>query len=333
VLEGDIGVGVLSMNLLLGLAALVAFGLAVWRHRSPRAIMLALLGLLAVSYVHMDGFNLDIHYPILRFLESSVRLHSEIGAFVLLGVWAAAFVGMALFAPKAAISRVILYFLLVLGVVIFVEAWAYRFEGERFPWEPPSSWLLYAGFTSIHEVTVTAMCITWIAISLPLAHGKLFGPPRTLKSGAPADVFISYKRDDRPQVEGIAAALRGLGLNVWFDERLSPGKSFDEEINHHARAAKVVLVCWSPGAAASEWVRAEASIGRQRGVLTACFLAPCELFPPFNLVHAEDLSSGRFEPSNPAWSKLLERIGQLTGRPIPGSSAATAPPAAQGAPA
>lgn len=131
-----------------------------------------------------------------------------------------------------------------------------------------------------------------------------------------ADVFISYKREERTRVEVIASALRELKLTVWFDAKLPSGKTFDNEINREVRNAKSVLVCWSRAAAESEWVRAEASIGRQRGVLTACFLEPCDLYPPFNLVHAEDLSTtGALDGSNPAWAKIVDQIGHHVGRP------------------
>lgn len=134
----------------------------------------------------------------------------------------------------------------------------------------------------------------------------------TVASAAAADVFISYKRDERAQVEAIARALEALKLNVWFDAELRSGTSFDQEIERQVRSARCVLVCWSPGAVSSEWVRAEATIGRQRDVLAAVILRPCDLPPPFNLVHAEDLSRG---PVGEDWLRVLERIGALTRRP------------------
>jgi hypothetical protein len=129
------------------------------------------------------------------------------------------------------------------------------------------------------------------------------------------DVFISYKREERGDVERIAERLRGLGLNVWFDTKLASGMSFDEEINREVRGAKCVLVCWSPGAMASDWVRAEASIGRGRDVLAAVMLKPTDLFPPFNLIHSEDLSTWRGEDMHRGWLNTLARIGDLCGRP------------------
>lgn len=128
------------------------------------------------------------------------------------------------------------------------------------------------------------------------------------------DVFISYKRDERSEVQAIVRHLQSLRINVWFDAELRSGTNFDAEIEQKVRAAKCVLVAWSPGAVASEWVRSEATIGRQRGVLAACVLKACDLPPPFNLVHAEDLRAG-IGAHNSEWIRLLERIGALVDRP------------------
>lgn len=135
----------------------------------------------------------------------------------------------------------------------------------------------------------------------------------TIAPIAAPDVFISYKREEREIVEIIAHRLEALKVKVWFDAELRSGTSFDSEIDRQVRAAKCVLVCWSPGATASDWVRGEATIGRQRGVLAAALLKPCDLPSPFNLVHAEDLSGG-IDQRPLEWQRLLERIGPLVGR-------------------
>jgi hypothetical protein len=139
-------------------------------------------------------------------------------------------------------------------------------------------------------------------------------PSVSTGQSATPDVFLSYKRDERAQIIAIAQRLQSLEVNVWFDADMRSGTTFDAEIEKQVRAAKCVLVCWSPGAVASDWVRAEATIGRQRGVLAAAVLKDCDLPPPFNLLHAEDLRSG-IGPQNPEWLKVLERIGALIGRP------------------
>lgn len=37
-----------------------------------------------------------------------------------------------------------------------------------------------------------------------------------------ADVFLSYKREDRLRAEPIVQALRAGGLSVWWDQALTP---------------------------------------------------------------------------------------------------------------
>ena len=103
------------------------------------------------------------------------------------------------------------------------------------------------------------------------------------------DVFVSYKREERESVALISQKLSDLRVDVWFDNKLVPGGAFDEEIASKLRSAAAVLICWTPAAIESEWVRGEASFALQQDKLIACFLEPTELIPPFNLTHAEDL--------------------------------------------
>src|SRR5262245_16228047 len=105
---------------------------------------------------------------------------------------------------------------------------------------------------------------------------------------AGCDVFISYKRGEGPLVEPIVQKLRALDLNVWVDTKLEAGASFDAQIAAKLEAAQAVLVCWTPAAIASEWVRSEAAIGQKAEKLISCFLQPTRLNPPFNLLQTEN---------------------------------------------
>lgn len=131
------------------------------------------------------------------------------------------------------------------------------------------------------------------------------------------DVFISYKRQERQRVEKLAAALEQLKLDVWFDAELNPGDTFLAAINDALLASRVILVCWTPEAARSPFVLGEAEHGRARNALVAAFFQSTELPPPFNMVHAEDLSAwaGGLEDDSPAWRKIVVNIGMLTQRP------------------
>ncbi|HXQ13915.1 MAG TPA: SUMF1/EgtB/PvdO family nonheme iron enzyme [Caulobacteraceae bacterium] len=129
------------------------------------------------------------------------------------------------------------------------------------------------------------------------------------------DVFISYKREERARCEHIHEKLKALDLDVWFDVRLTAGKSFDREIEEAVKGAKAVVVLWSPASAESEWVREEAGVGKARNVLAAIRIAPCDLPFGFGTTHVEDIHEAEFADDHPAWLKILDRLGDLMGRP------------------
>ena len=133
-----------------------------------------------------------------------------------------------------------------------------------------------------------------------------------------ADVFISYKREEREDVVRIADALRALKLDVWFDARLTSGESFNQEIDREARSAGCILVCWSPGAIASDWVQAESLIGFNDRKLAACQVAgdhALQVPAPFNAIHANDLRDWDGAGDHAGWQALLQRIGEKLDRP------------------
>jgi hypothetical protein len=127
-----------------------------------------------------------------------------------------------------------------------------------------------------------------------------------------ADVFISYARADRARVECVNHALRELDLEVWIDVRLAPGERFDDAIAREAHAARAMLVCWTRTAAASDWVRDEAMIGRERKVLVPVKLEPCALPFGFAQLQTEDLSHWNGALNDPIWLNVLSRLQELT---------------------
>lgn len=129
------------------------------------------------------------------------------------------------------------------------------------------------------------------------------------------DVFISYKREERPRCVAVYNALIDLKLSVWFDAHIEPGADFDREIEREVRSASAVLVLWSALAADSDWIRAEARTGRQAERLVAARLDDC--LPPleFASVQAVDLFDRRDFQSGEGWRQIAQRIGRLVGRP------------------
>jgi thiol-disulfide isomerase/thioredoxin len=125
------------------------------------------------------------------------------------------------------------------------------------------------------------------------------------------DVFISYKRTERAQCARIAELLQSEGFDVWFDAELEGGAHFPDVLNAKVSAAKAVLVLWSPAAAGSQWVRAEASVGLEAGKLVAATLEPVALPVPFNNVHAVDLAKWSGDPEAREWRQLQRPLRRL----------------------
>ena len=146
------------------------------------------------------------------------------------------------------------------------------------------------------------------------------------------DIFISYKRRERPRVAALASALERFGLDVWFDRRLEIGAPFEPEIEAYAQACRAMIVCWTAACmergegGEQSWVLREAMIGRERGVLAPVALEPAADLPlesPFLYDHIEPLdhwvvatgpeldSEGEHGALNdPAFVKLLHKLGE-----------------------
>lgn len=129
-----------------------------------------------------------------------------------------------------------------------------------------------------------------------------------------ADVFISYKREDRPRVEALNALLLDLELTAWFDAGIEVGAAWEKRIVEEAEAAAAMIVCWSFAATASPWVKREAEIGLRRGVLVPVMLQWCAPVAPFDSIQAADLTRWEGAPDDPELQRVLARIEQLTAK-------------------
>jgi signal transduction histidine kinase len=110
-----------------------------------------------------------------------------------------------------------------------------------------------------------------------------------------------------------------MELSVWFDANISSGEAFNDEIDREARSAKAILVCWSPDACSSRWVKAESMIAFEADKLAGCYVRGPDKFSapaPFNASHWEDLRTWLASPSesHSGWKSVLRRIGKLCGR-------------------
>jgi hypothetical protein len=79
---------------------------------------------------------------------------------------------------------------------------------------------------------------------------------------APAQVFMSYARANRPIVEKLYAALTARGIQVWIDRSgLEPGTDdWEQAIRDAIRASWAVLFVASPDSRRSRYVKDELRI-------------------------------------------------------------------------
>jgi hypothetical protein len=138
-----------------------------------------------------------------------------------------------------------------------------------------------------------------------------------------ADIFISYKREDRDLIEGLAASLEAENLTVWWDTDLPLGKNYAAVISEQLISAKVVMPVWTRLSSASEWVQEEANVGKAKGNLIPVRLEPVE--PPigFRMIQTADLSN--WKPgmrSNSEWNKLIRSLNAV----VSGSTVPIVPP-------
>ncbi len=111
-----------------------------------------------------------------------------------------------------------------------------------------------------------------------------------------SDVFLSYKREDRPVAQELAEFLTTRGFNVWWDAALLAGENFATVVQDEVRRAKAVVALWSRLSVQSEWVKAEAAIALEKGTLINTVIGDlpfAEIPAAFAQIHAARLGNDR----------------------------------------
>jgi len=128
-----------------------------------------------------------------------------------------------------------------------------------------------------------------------------------------SDVFISYARSTQEQATNVEEALRSAGYDVWRDSELPAHRAYGEVIEERLNSAKAVVVLWSPEAARSHWVRAEADAARAAGTLVQASVDGTVPPLPFNQIQCADLSGWIGDGDHPGWAKLAASVAALAG--------------------
>lgn len=132
-----------------------------------------------------------------------------------------------------------------------------------------------------------------------------------------ADVFVSYKREDRAIAERAAAWIRRNGLSAFFDVNIPVGDTWDQVIETELRQAKAVLVLWTPRSAASRWVRLEARDALTRGILCPVVVEECNLPLEFQDIQSAQISS--FDTPSQELERLFESVSHCVGHQSKGA--------------
>src|SRR6516162_9898425 len=72
-----------------------------------------------------------------------------------------------------------------------------------------------------------------------------------------AEIFLSYKREQKEKVRAIAEAFGRRGRSVFWDARLRASADYIQKINAELSAANCVVVAWCSKSIRSPWVLAE----------------------------------------------------------------------------
>ena len=116
-------------------------------------------------------------------------------------------------------------------------------------------------------------------------------------------VFISYARSTAKEAQAVAAALRGLGHDVWLDDEIPAHRAYADVIEERLRAAKAVVVIWSAEAVKSQWVQSEADKAREDGKLVQLNLDGAKLPMPFDRIQCADMTGGAGTSTRPAGAR------------------------------
>jgi formylglycine-generating enzyme required for sulfatase activity len=123
-----------------------------------------------------------------------------------------------------------------------------------------------------------------------------------------ADVFFSYKREDRSSVEPLVRLLESEDLTVWWDSSLVAGERFEEVIGREIEEANCVIVAWSVSSVNALWVRAEAAAGRDRGILVPVILDGVQPPLSFRQFQTPDLSNWTGDVNDPRIRQLIAGV-------------------------
>jgi hypothetical protein len=128
-----------------------------------------------------------------------------------------------------------------------------------------------------------------------------------------ADVFISYASEDREMAQKLAHSIGATGRSVWWDRKIIAGQAFDQIIENELDTAMSVVVLWSKHSISSEWVKNEAAVASERGVLIPAMIESVKLPLEFRRKQTADLINWNGDSSHSGFTALCDGISATIG--------------------
>jgi len=144
-----------------------------------------------------------------------------------------------------------------------------------------------------------------------------------------ADVFLSYKTEDRELARVVVRGLEAHGLSVWWDQHIVMGDVWRSETTRQLDEAGAVVVLWTriSTGAIGRFVQEEAARAQRRGTYLPVQLDDCELPLGFSETQALQLAGWQGELDDPRFERLIERIRRIEhGQGNSGQSSASPAP-------
>jgi serine/threonine-protein kinase len=131
-----------------------------------------------------------------------------------------------------------------------------------------------------------------------------------------ADVFVSYKAEDRRRVKPLVDALEAEGLAVWWDEQIGGGAQWRHMIEAELNSAKCVLVVWSNRSVGPDgtFVQDEATRAQQRRVYVPVLIDKVHLPLGFGETQALPLTGWHGNISDPRYQAVLAAVRRNVGK-------------------
>jgi hypothetical protein len=131
------------------------------------------------------------------------------------------------------------------------------------------------------------------------------------------DVFVSYASEDRVRAGQLAQAFGARGWSVWWDRKIIAGQAFDKAIERELETARCVVVLWSAHSVDSEWVKNEAAVAAERGVLIPALIDGVRLPLEFRRKQTADLVNWHGEAGHAGLEALCEGVAHVLGMAAP----------------